>query len=690
MKDRLLRRAPLFGLPFFVALVSLASIFLYRYMRDLEIRRYNQQQRLVASTMACHLQDYLSWLMGDMEKTVQEMDRVDRPPSAADLASLYAHLDNVPEDVVYVDADGLVRGVHPAKSGIVGLDFSDRPAFRKAGQEMRPRLSALYRTGRGGWAFHVDVPLHAAGRFSGVVGGLFNLEPIVARFVAPVRSMRMAVAWIVDREGKVIFSPQAGEVGLDLRKMLAEEGRVVELGAVNDLLSGAGGLRASTARDGSREFLAFEPIRLGPTGASGYWGLAVKIPETEVLANLRGLFWALTGLYIVTMVLTLSGAGVAFLQQKGDNRALAETNDKLRQFSHAVSSIREAVIITDLDGRIVFANEAVSRILGWEAAGQGGADLGTLLRGSCRPDVSREIAAAEQGSFTGEVWCRRDSGDEHPVLVSSSVIVNDRGRPYLAVHIFRDIGDLKRAEGEVNRRRLELESHLHTISHDLKTPLITIKGYVDILMTMEKGKSLGEEAMGHLDRIRRAAIRMNALIDSILEVSRAGLIIDQSQKIPFGKCLEIVAGYLEEEMRSMGIDYAAAGDFPEVYADPERLTQLLANLLANAVKFSDADKEQRRVEVAWREEGDGYLFWVMDNGLGIDAKYHQKIFEPFFRLDGRAGGDGVGLTIAKRIVEEHGGRIWVESTPGQETTIYFTLPKRPPPKISSFPEKSIF
>ena len=247
----------------------------------------------------------------------------------------------------------------------------------------------------------------------------------------------------------------------------------------------------------------------------------------------------------------------------------------------------------------------------------------------------------------------------------------------------QDITDRKRAEterehliSELEARNAELERFTYTVSHDLKSPLITIGGFLGFL---EKDALSGniERLQADILRIRAAAGTMRRLLDDLLELSRIGRLINPAQHVPFAEIVREALALVEGQLAAHGVEVTVAADLPSVYGDRTRLVEALQNLLDNAAKFM-GDQPRPHITLGVRAQGGERVLYVQDNGIGIDPKYHQKVFGLFEKLDAAAAGTGIGLALVNRIVEVHGGRIWVESEgSGQGTTFCFTLPERP-------------
>jgi PAS domain S-box-containing protein len=246
----------------------------------------------------------------------------------------------------------------------------------------------------------------------------------------------------------------------------------------------------------------------------------------------------------------------------------------------------------------------------------------------------------------------------------------------------RMVTELKQAEterealiAELEAKNAELERFTYTVSHDLKNPLITIRGFLGYL---ERDAAAGnmEKWQADMARITGAAEKMHLLLDELLELSRIGRLMNPPVDVPLSELAHEAASLVAGRIAGRGVTVDIAPDLPTVYGDRIRLRELFENLIDNAVKFM-GDQPHPRVEVGARREGEATVCFVRDNGTGIDPRFHEKVFGLFERLDQKVEGTGVGLAIVRRIVEVHGGRIWVESAgAGRGSTFCFTLPPR--------------
>lgn len=228
---------------------------------------------------------------------------------------------------------------------------------------------------------------------------------------------------------------------------------------------------------------------------------------------------------------------------------------------------------------------------------------------------------------------------------------------------------------ELEAKNAELERFTYTVSHDLKSPLITIGGYLGFL---EKNGHAGKMDMFDHDvhRIREATTKMQALLNDLLELSRIGRLINPSEEVEFSEIVQEATALVSGQLRDKNAWITIQDNLPIVYGDRMRLVEVMQNLLDNAAKYTGTQIHPH-IEIGYRIHDDETVLFVKDNGLGIEETQHERVFGLFNKLNPETEGTGVGLALVRRTIEVHGGRIWIESDGlGQGTTILFTLPKK--------------
>jgi signal transduction histidine kinase len=229
---------------------------------------------------------------------------------------------------------------------------------------------------------------------------------------------------------------------------------------------------------------------------------------------------------------------------------------------------------------------------------------------------------------------------------------------------------------ELETQNAELERFTYTVSHDLRSPLVTIHGFLGYLRQDAAAHDMARFDKD-LHRIANAVDRMQFLLNDLLELSRIGRVINPSESMPFADIVAEAVELLNGPLEARRVNVRVHNDFPLVFGDHARLVEVLQNLISNAAKFM-GDQPHPMIEIGTDGEDPDrmQILFVRDNGIGIDPQFHDRIFGLFNRLDPAIEGTGIGLTLVKRIIEMHGGKIWIHSGVGEGATFYFTLPRQ--------------
>jgi PAS domain S-box-containing protein len=352
-----------------------------------------------------------------------------------------------------------------------------------------------------------------------------------------------------------------------------------------------------------------------------------------------------------------------------------------------LDSAGDGIYGLDMEGKVTFINPAASKMLGLN----GGQIIGKPMEHIVVHHTNKDGAAFAEGRSpiltiledgmprqgTEELF-RRVDGTSIPVDYLSTPIF-ERGEQIGSVVSFRDVTERQRAEQaladkarELARSNTELEQFAYVASHDLQEPLRMVSSYTQLLARRYKGK-LGSDADDFITYAVDGAARMQTLIQDLLAYSRVGTKGREFVPTDCERLLDRVLGDLKVAIEESGA-VVSRDALPIVRADETQIGQLLQNLIGNALKFRN--QEPPHVQVSSKRNGKEWIFSVRDNGIGIDSQYAERIFVIFQRLHRREEypGTGIGLAVCKKIVERHGGRIWVESNPEKGATFYFTLP----------------
>jgi len=353
----------------------------------------------------------------------------------------------------------------------------------------------------------------------------------------------------------------------------------------------------------------------------------------------------------------------------------------LLQQTAILNSIPDMAWLKNKNGQYVAVNEQFAKAAGKKTediVGKFDSEIWDMEFADIYHKDDLEVMQSGQRKHTEEI--QRDStGRKYWVETTKTPILNEQGEVVGTTGIAREITARKKAElerenliTELEAKNAELERYTYTVSHDLKSPLVTIRGFLGYL---EKDALAGnvQKVKDDIKRIENATQKMQTLLNDLLELSRIGRLINQTTDTPFTEivkdALDLVRGQIEEKNVVMEIQNTSA----IVHGDRTRLIEVIQNLVDNAVKFMGSQPNPHITIGENKNEKNETVFFVHDNGIGIDSQYHERIFTLFNKLNTDTEGTGIGLTLIKRIIEVHNGRIWLESKPGKGTTFYFTL-----------------
>ncbi len=368
-------------------------------------------------------------------------------------------------------------------------------------------------------------------------------------------------------------------------------------------------------------------------------------------------------------------------------RAEAAVRASEEKFRALVETTSDFIWEVDAAGRYTYVSPQVTKLLGYtpdEVLGKTPFDLMPPVEAERMRIAFQSFTAARQplNSVMNLNWHK--NGKIVFLETSATPILNAAGDFCGCRGIDRDVTDRKQAEQERERlireleaKNAELERFTYTVSHDLKSPLITIKGFAGALL-QDVANGRQDRVADDLKRIASATDQMTALLNDLLELSRIGRIMNPPSDVDLTELtrevLELLAGPLSQRQ----VEVVVQPGLPVVRGDRRRLAEVFQNLIENAVRFMGS-QPRPRLEIGMRDDGAKRVFFVRDNGVGIEPRYQETVFGLFNKLDARTPGTGIGLALVRRIIETHGGKVWVESEGlGRGATFCFSLPPHPP------------
>lgn len=357
---------------------------------------------------------------------------------------------------------------------------------------------------------------------------------------------------------------------------------------------------------------------------------------------------------------------------------------------NVLDNMGELVYVLDPDTHeLLFTNETTEAALGKGLAGQPcyraiwglevpchGCDIAKVFAGDGEDTYTREAFNEKLGRWLrvnvravpwlngGQVCCAVATDISESKALEEEIIAHNRALNRM----------VKERTAALEAKNRELESFAYSVSHDLRAPLRSVEGFSRAVLDDYREK-LDEDGRDFLERIVGAAVRMDQLINDLLNYSQLGRSGVDYEVVDMNELVAVALEDLDESIKAAGARVEVAGPLPRVNGDRSMLFVLLNNLVGNAIKYRKADVTPE-VKISCREEGEKVVFAVEDNGIGLDMKFHDKVFEIFQRLhtEDEYPGTGIGLASAKKVVTAHGGRIWYESKPGGGTTFFFEVP----------------
>jgi PAS domain S-box-containing protein len=352
-------------------------------------------------------------------------------------------------------------------------------------------------------------------------------------------------------------------------------------------------------------------------------------------------------------------------------------DEKSSQLQGVFENIIDSYLVMELSGDILKMNDAAIELFGYNSKEEK-VNVNNLIYSEDTEYASESYNELTEKGFFSNFTTRILTKDKKVkwVQVNGSLIYDRQKNPIAAQGIIRDISVLKSLEQQKEKIRKELEKsnnelqeYAHIVSHDLKTPLRSIDALVSWIKMDNTGK-LDEITTQNLELIEKTLETMENLISNVLEYSSAGAVLENVKDIDLNITFQDVLRLL---FIPENVTVNVLNKLPIIKGDTTKFQQIFQNLVSNAIKFSD--KENGIVDIDFIEKPSFYQFSVKDNGIGIEKKYHDKIFKIFHSLNKSKESTGIGLSIVKKVIELYEGSIWLESELNKGTTFYFTIKK---------------
>ena len=550
------------------------------------------------------------------------------------------------------------------------------------------------------------VVLVALGGFAPIAAGVSLTTIAFAVSAGPATPASLAAHWIswwmAGTVGVVLVAP----IVMGLARMRSASLRRPTAGGAGVVLAVLGSSALSVSAPGLSYIvfpsLLLAAIRFRPAGAasagmvvaatvawagsSGFGPLEAASPVAAILSGQAFILVAtLTSLLLGAVTAERIAARERLLDSEAERLILGVEREAEQRFRRSFEDAPIGMAMLGFHGHLLRVNHAMAEITGFAESDLIGRKLDELTHPADVGAEGERLESLLSGAIrTYEVEKRlvRSNGEVAWVLLGGSMVRDDAGRPAYLIAQLIDITERRRVEAELarsteelQRSNQELERFAYIASHDLAEPLRTMSGFATLLRE-RYDEVLDERGLRYADHVVGAARRMRELIDGLLEYSRAGRQELSPEPVDLRALATEIVAELDARVQERGA-LVSVGELPTVSGDPMLLRQLLQNLIANALKFTAARAPVVSIAGEWTPVA--CRISVSDNGIGIEPRHAERIFEMFQRLHTSEDfeGTGIGLALTKRIVELHGGSISVQSRPGQGATFSFTLPVVP-------------
>jgi PAS domain S-box-containing protein len=683
-----------------VLLASFSYLFYSAYndVRERTLDEFNSHQFVLARQASRGIESFFIYYQRELQflsrlQYVSELNDQGREL----LAEFYNNHSDQIEAISVLDSKGVLIYTFPLNLSATGQDISDQAHVKSVIETHKPTVSDVFTSVQGYKTIAYHVPIIKDNEYMGSIAILIPLDKLGARFVENIKTGETGYGWMISEDGIELFNPLDNHSGQSVYSTYKSFPFVLEL--INRSLLETEGTSIcyfSQTENKNKEpvktLAAFYRIPLDNT----FWTIIIFTPEKEVYSTLKSFQNRLFIIFFlfITMMITyyfLSFKASSILKEEKKRKALEVIlRDSERRFRIMFELSPAGIILINEKGTIIEVNSSFCETIGYSREEIILKNISLFTSPDKEGDVERNMTRVLSGeTLKHEVTNFRKDGSKCVIALYETMIVLPDGQPGI-LSVSNDITEKRRVQLELISAKEKAEesdklksTFLASISHELRTPLNAIIGFSNLIAEYSKD----EDTVTNSKIILNSGQHLLSLVEDVfdttmIETGQIKIINEIIDIIPVLKEVRnIIYGESLRENKTgieiiLNIDQAINKKF--LLTDSRRLKQALINLLRNAVKFT----QEGYIEFGYTEidkDDKKYLqFYVKDTGIGIDIKYHDVIFNIFRQIDNsntrKYGGTGIGLSIAKKIVNMLGGEIWVESDPGKGSVFFFTIP----------------
>jgi PAS domain S-box-containing protein len=670
----------------------------YKEVKDKTLNEFNYQQFAIANQASVGIESFFNYYETELTglskiSFISELNDLGRNL----LTDFYENHSDQIEAITVVDAKGIIKFSFPYVKNIIGQDISYQKHVSQVIETRKPTVSDSFISVQGYRAIAFHVPIISGNEYKGSLAILIPVYKLGNKFINPIKTGKTGYGLMISKTGIELFDPVPGHAGKSIKETYKNDQSVLDL--FDKTLIEKEGTTICYIKDTAdvhekrtKSFASYFRVPLGNT----FWTIMIFTPEKEVfatLASFRNRLLILFSLVIFAMVvyfyLTLKASSI--LKEEKKRKALENIlRESEKRFRIMFELSPVGIILIDEKGTIIEVNSSFCETLGYTRKELLSRNIRIFASPGNEGDIDKHIAEILSGKTKiHEVINIRKDGTPCNKALSETMIILPDGKPGI-LSVSNDITERERVHQELVSAKEKAEesdrlksAFLTNISHELRTPLNAIIGFSGLLAESDKD----QETKANSKIILNSGYHLLQLVEDILDISmiETGQMKINYENVSITSVLnevrDIIKGEKLKENKTrieLILNKDPKPDEITIKTDSRKLKQVLINLLKNAFKFTDEGNITYGFNKIAQDKQEYLKFFVKDTGIGIDKKYHEIIFNNFRQVDDthtrKYGGTGIGLSIAKRIVEMLGGKIWVESELGKGSVFYFTVP----------------